>query len=193
MIKSKSLKQIEEKLKLHHSLYRFPVKAELWEDIFDQSINGMCSNWNVGGHDVGTDVICESVGTKYQNKSGDINLKKGTIVWSGHRTTSHKTIEDKIKFISKQHCDEYVMLGRNKKEWNTGNKSYYFIHFDASKIDYSKLKWSETYSKTGKLTGWVGVNDKLPYSAKISLSMSAQLWTECSIDYLENIKKITIL
>jgi len=78
MIKSKSLKQIEEKLKLHHSLYRFPVKAELWEDIFDQSINGMYSNWNVGGHDVGTDVICESVGTKYENKSGDINIKKGT-------------------------------------------------------------------------------------------------------------------
>ena len=193
MIKPKILKKIEEKIKLHHTLYRFPVKAELWEDIFDQSINGNISNWNVGGHDVGTDVICESIGTRYQNKSGDINLNKGTITWSGHRTTSHKTIKEKVKFISQNHCDEYVMLGRNKKEWNGGIKSYYLINFDSSLIDYSKLKWSETYSKKGKLTGWVGLNDELPYSAKISLSMSAQLWTECDIKYLGNMKKITIL
>lgn len=193
MLNNKILKKIEEKLKLHHSLYRFPVKAELWEDIFDQCINGNDSNWNAGGHDIGTDVICESAGTKYQNKSGNINQKKGTIIWSGHRTTSHKTIKEKINFISKKHCDEYIMLGRNKKEWDNGNKSYYVINFDSSLIDYSKLNWSETYSKKGKLTGWVGRNDKLPYSAKISLSMSDQLWTECSIEYLENIKKISIL
>jgi hypothetical protein len=193
MINSKTLKQVKEKLKIHHTLYRFPVKAELWEDIFDQCINGDCSDWIPGGHDVGTDVLCETTGTRYQNKGGEVNLKKGTITWSGHRTTSHRTINDKIKFISQKHCDEYVMLARNKKEWVNGNKIYYLISFNSSKIDYSKLKWSETYSKTGKLTGWVGVNDKLPYSAKISLSMSAQLWTECSIDYLENIKKITIL
>lgn len=193
MIKPKILKQIEEKLKLHHTLYRFPVKAELWEDIFDQCINGSDSNWNIGGHDVGMDVICEKIGTKYQNKSGDINLKKGKIVWNGHRTTTYKTIKEKIKFISQKHCNQYVMLGRNKKEWNSGNKSYYFMNFDSSLIDYSKLNWSETYSKKGKLTGWVGVNESLPYSAKILLSMSAQLWTECDIQYLGNMKKITIL
>jgi hypothetical protein len=193
MINSKTLKQVKEKLKIHHTLYRFPVKAELWEDIFDQCINGDCSDWIPGGHDVGTDVLCETTGTRYQNKGGEVNLKKGTITWSGHRTTSHRTINDKIKFISQKHCDEYVMLARNKKEWVNGNKIYYLINFNSSLIDYSKLNWSETYSKKGKLSGWVGKNDKLPYSAKISLSMSAQLWTECSIDYLENIKKITIL
>lgn len=193
MINSKILKQIEEKIKLHHQLYRFPVKAELWEDIFDQCINGIDSNWNVGGHDVGTDVVSEKDGTGYQNKGGEINHKKRTITWSGHRTTSHETLQDKIDFISKKHCDEYVMLARDKKDWKKGNKIYYLINFKSSLIDYSKLKWSETFSKNGKLTGWVGTSDKLPYSAKISLSMSAQLWTTCDIDYLENMEKISIL
>ena len=184
MIKKDIVKKIEEKINLHHQLYRFPVKAELWEDIFDQCINGMDSNWNVGGHDVGTDVVSEADGTNYQNKSGDINHKKGSITWSGHRTTSHETIKDKINFISKKHCDTYIMLGRNKGEWKKGIRKYYLIQFDSSLIDYSKLNWIETFSKKGKLTGWVGKNNNLPYSAKISISMSEQLWTECDIDYL---------
>ena len=100
MLGKKILNQIEQKLKQHHELYRFPVKAELWEDIFDQVINGKNSNWNGGGHSSGADVISEnSDGTLYQNKSGDINFNKGTIKWNGHRTTSKKTIDEKIKFI----------------------------------------------------------------------------------------------
>ena len=94
-------------LNQHHKLYRFPVKAELWEDIFDQSINGWDSKWEGGGHSVGADVISEDVDrTRYQNKSGSININKNIIKWNGHRTTTHKTIEDKINFISKPHYDK---------------------------------------------------------------------------------------
>jgi hypothetical protein len=192
MINPSILKKIEEKLKLHHKLYRFPVKAELWEDIFDQSINGLDSNWSIGGHSVGADVICEKTGTNYQNKSGDVNHKKSTITWNGHRTTSHATIKDKVDFISKKHYDKYVMLGRNKNEWKNGIKKYYLITFDSSLIEYSKLEWNETFSKKGKLSGWVGKNKNLPYSAKISISMSEQLWTECDINYLGTPIEITI-
>ena len=111
------VKIIKDKISQHHELYRFPVKAELWEDIFDQAINGKDSNWNGGGHSVGADVVSEGKDkTRYQNKSGDINLNKNTIKWNGHRTTSHKTIDEKIDFISKSHYDKYVMLGRNKKD-----------------------------------------------------------------------------
>mgnify|MGYP006130224747 FL=1 len=40
MISKKLVSEITNKIEQHHKLYRFPVKAELWEDIFDQSING---------------------------------------------------------------------------------------------------------------------------------------------------------
>jgi len=186
------VKNIKNKITQHHKLYRFPVKAELWEDIFDQVINGKDSNWSGGGHSVGADVISEGDDkTRYQNKSGVINLNKNIIKWNGHRTTSHKTIDEKIDFISKSHYDKYVMLGRNKKDWDKGIKRYWYIEFDSKKIDYTKLNWIEKYSKNGNLTGWVGTNVKLPYSAVINKSQSDQLWTECDLDYLG--KKIEIV
>jgi len=190
---NKIIKSIEHMLNQHHKLYRFPVKAELWEDIFDQSINGWDSKWEGGGHSVGADVISEDVDrTRYQNKSGSININKNIIKWNGHRTTTHKTIEDKINFISKPHYDKYIMLGRNDKDWKNGIKRYWYIEFDSDKIDYTKLKWTEKYSKNGNLTGWVGTNDELPYSAVINKSQSDQLWTECDLNYLGKKTEIII-
>ena len=176
------VKEIKEKLIHHHDLYRFPVKAELWEDIFDQVINPNSDKWEGGGHSVGADVIAENdlrygifpKNSRIQNKSGSINLKNQTIKWNGHRTTSHKTIEEKVDFISQNHYDFYVMLGRVKKEWEQGKRVYHLIIFDSNKIDYSKLKWEEKMSKdNSKVTGWKGTGE-LPYSADITKSTSHQ-------------------
>ena len=92
-------KQLEEKLKKHHELYRLPCRAEQWEDIFDQCINPKYSSWVGSGHDVGADVISENgilfeQNMRIQNKSGQIDFKKGTLKWNGHRTTKHKTLDD---------------------------------------------------------------------------------------------------
>ena len=185
MISKKLVSDITNKIEQHHKLYRFPVKAELWEDIFDQSINGWDSNWDGGGHSTGADVVSEGKDkTRYQNKSGDVNLNKGTIKWNGHRTTSKKTIQEKIDWISEPHYDKYVMLGRDKKDWKQGIKRYYLMVFDASLVEYDKLDWVESFGKDGKVNGWKGNKDGLPYKASISKSMSDQLWTECDIDYL---------
>lgn len=179
------IEEIKEKLKKHHQLYRFPVKAELWEDIYDQVINSGSLGWNMGGHDVGTDVISKAEGIRYQNKAGDIDLKNRTITWSGHRTTKHKTINDKVKFISEKHCDKYVMLARNKDEWYRGIKKYYLLIFNSNLIDYSKLNWKEYTSKdTDNIAGWKGESDEMPFSAKIIKTMSHQLWTKANLDYL---------
>ena len=50
--------------------------SELWEDIFDQTINGWDSNWDGGGHS--TDVVSEGKVRQYQNKSGE----GGILEWS---------------------------------------------------------------------------------------------------------------
>lgn len=178
------IEEIKQKLIQHHQLYRFPVKAELWEDIYDQVINGNDSGWNMGGHDVGTDVLNRFEGTRSQNKSGFINSKNRTITWNGHRTTKYKTIDEKVNFISENHCDEYVMLARNKDEWKRGIKKYYLLIFDSSLIDYSKLNWNEYLSKNGNVAGWKGASKKQQFSAKIVKTMSDQLWTEAKLDYL---------
>ena len=41
----KLLPELIEKINKHHELYRFPVKAELWEDIFDQVIKRILQQW----------------------------------------------------------------------------------------------------------------------------------------------------
>lgn len=191
------LQQLEHKITQHHNLYRFPLKAELWEDIFDQTINSFNSEWEGGGHSVGADVVSEnnslfSKGSRLQLKSGDYNPKNNTVKWNGHRTTKHKTIEDKIDFISQNHYDYYVMLMRNKKDWKQGNKIYYLLMFESSKIDYSSLTWTEKYSKQNNITGWKGVGINQPYSGEINISMSHQLWTTCDVNYLGTPYKIEV-
>lgn len=180
------IQQITDKIVKHHELYRFPVKAELWEDIFDSVINGGGKRWNMGSHKVGPDVTSPE-GIRYQLKSGMVDIEKDIIQWSGHRTTKHKTIQEKVEFISKKHCDKYAMLARDKTDWERHEQKYYLLIFDAKFIDYSKLPWSEFVDiKDGKVAGWEGKDDTLQYSAKISRSMSDQLWTTAKLSYLGN-------
>tara|TARA_B110000285_G_scaffold177660_1_gene199612 strand:+ start:221 stop:811 length:591 start_codon:yes stop_codon:yes gene_type:complete len=188
--------KIKQKLEKHHELYRFPCKAEQWEDIFDQIINSVSSNWIGGGHSVGADVISENnklfpKNTRIQNKSGELNFEKGIIKWNGHRTTKHKTLDDKLNFISSNHYDYYAMLARDKKDWKLGNKIYYLIIFKSNKIDYLSLEWGEKYGKLGNLTGWNGIGNT-KFSAEINKSMSDQLWTTSKLDYLGETYKIHI-
>jgi hypothetical protein len=181
------LSNIKEKIRTHHQLYRFPVKAELWEDIFDQCINPN-SDWEGGGHSVGADIIaCTdelfNKGARLQLKSGELNSKNGTLKWNGHRTTQYNTIEEKIDFISNNHYDYYVMLSRDKSVWKLGKKVYHLFIFRSDMIDYSSLNWSEKINKWGKLSGWRGINT-VPYKAEINRSMSDQLWTTCNTSYI---------
>jgi hypothetical protein len=196
LIKTSLIPKLQEKIKLHHQLYRFPVKAELWEDIFDQCINTETSDWTGGGHGVGADIVVESNhifsnGSRLQLKSGELNTKNGTLKWNGHRTTKHKSISEKVEFISFNHYDYYVMLSRDKSVWEMGEKIYNLFIFKSDIIDYKSLNWSEKFNKQGKNSGWVGVGDG-SFKAEINKSMSDQLWTTCNISLIGNSYEIKI-
>ena len=91
-------KQLEEKLKKNTTNYiDFLVETrKQWEDIFDQCINPKYSSWvGSGPRCWAADVISENgilfeQNMRIQNKSGQIDFKKGTLKWNGHRTTKHK-------------------------------------------------------------------------------------------------------
>jgi len=179
-------KKMEEKIKLYHQLFRFPLKGELWEDLFDQTINPKKSQWEGGSHTQGGDVIGPD-GVTYQNKSGQI--KKNSMEWSGNRLTKYNGLDDKINFISSHLYDKYAFLARNSNDWNNNKKLYHFIILDASIIDYSHdaLKWTETYAlkgaMKGKCNGWKGQCSN--YQAKIQKQMSDQLWTTVDLSFLK--------
>ena len=192
---SELINKIKDKLVKHHELYRHPCKAEYWEDIWDQCINAN-SDWVGGGHQPGADTKCNKTGIRYQNKAGIINFKNNTVKISSHRTAKYVTIDEKLEFISRKHCDKYVLLSRN--DWDSNNKSYYLIIFDSSLLNFYSLKWSNYIITRGKSKGkhnggYIGEGISSKFSANIDgTGTSYQLWITINIDYIGGYKKIII-
>ncbi len=187
---------LKTKLIKHHELYRFPVKAELWEDIWDQCINPSGSNWVGGGHQSGADTLDETSKVSYQNKSGQI--ENGIVKITSHRTKKYPSFEEKLNFISQNHCDKYVLLSRDESEWKNGIKSYYLMIFDSSQLDFRSLEWSKHILKTGKKKGehnggYIGKGDAGKFSARIDgPGSSNQLHISIDIDYIGGYTKVII-
>lgn len=183
------MKKIYEKLQWHHSGYRYPLKAEYWEDIWDQCINPDGSDWVGGGHQSGADTEHNITKIRYQNKSGTIN--DDIVSFTSHRLKSRgETLEEKIEFISKDHCDKYVLLSRDKNKWKKDIKSYTLMIFDSKLIDFSSLKWHSDIPKIGKnkdthIGKYKGVDENNNYSARIDgPGTSHQLHIDIKLDYI---------
>ena len=187
-------------LKRHHELYRTPIKDVYWEDGWDQSINPNGSTWKPCGHQSGADTKLENQenSESYQNKSGQLLKNKTQVKISSHRTSKYKTLEDKVNFISEKHCDKYVLLSRDEKEWEKGNRIYYLMIFDSSLFDFKSLTWTAKTITRGEKKGqengsFVGTKENGRFSAEIqSASTSNQLWVTADIDYLGGYVTINI-
>ncbi len=189
---------LKSKLIKHHELYRWPVKAELWEDLWDQCINPRGSKWVGGGHQAGADTLDDINNISYQNKSGQI--KKNSVEITSHRLAKQAgpTFEDKLNFISKKHCDKYVLLSRDENDWKNNIKSYYLMIFDTKLLDFRSLEWSEHIPSRGANAGkhnggYIGKGDPLKFSARIDgPGTSNQLHISINIDYVGGYTKIII-
>jgi len=185
---------IKERLYKHHELYSGQCKAEYWEENLCYALNraGFGSDWTADfNHKVGVDQITDN-GVRISNKGG--NVDKDLLTISGSRLTKHKTIGDKLDFLSEKKEDYVFCLATEKKDWDKGNKTYYFIVVDSNVLDYHKQEWSEMIGQRGasanKLTGWQCFSEG--YHAKIMKSMSDQLWTTIKLDFCNEIHDIII-
>jgi hypothetical protein len=185
---------IQERLEKHHELYTGQCKAEYWEENLCYALKkaGFGSDWAPDfNHGVGVDQSTDN-GTKISNKGG--NIENGVIEISGSRLTKHKTLQDKLEFLSVKKEDYIFCLATDKDEWKLGKKVYYFIVIDSDKLNYHDQQWNETFGQKGnnkdKVNGWSCISEN--YSAKIVKSMSDQLWTRIKLDYCEEIHEIVI-
>ena len=181
--------KIYENLQWHHSGYRYPVKAEYWEDIWDKCINPQGSDWVGGGHQSGADTKHNITGISYQNKSGTIN--DNIVSFTSHRLKSRgETLKQKIEFLSEDHCDKYVLLSRDKNEWENGIKAYKLMIFNSKLINFRELKWIRDIPKRGKNKGkhtgkYKGIEENNNYSARIDgPGTSHQLHIDIKLDYI---------
>lgn len=185
---------IKERLTKHHELYSGQCKAEYWEENLSYALKqaGFGSNWKPDfNHTSGVDQTTDD-GTRISNKGGKVSADVVEI--SGSRLTKHKTIEDKLSFLSVKKEDYIFCLGTEKEEWEAGKKIYYFIVIDSNKLNYHEQQWTELISQRGtykdKVSGWQCVTEY--YTAKIQKSMSDQLWTSIRLDMCEEIYDIII-
>jgi len=183
-------------LKKHHELYSCQCKAELWEEICSKSLieTGFGSDWRPDfNHKVGVDQITDT-GIKISNKGGKIADDNSSVIISGSRLTKHKSLEEKLKFLSVNHQDYIFCLATNNTEWVVGLPRYYFIVIDSLKLDYHNQEWVETYGKRGQHKGNKSgyICESEHFNARISNSMSDQLWTEVKSTLFEEIHEIII-
>ena len=185
---------IKDRLTKHHELYSGQCKAEYWEEILCWALKqaGFGSDWKPDyNHGIGVDQTTDS-GIRISNKGGSI--VKDYVEISGSRLTKHKTIDDKLEFLSQRKEDYIFCLAAKKLEWEQGIRKYYFIVIDSSKLNYHEQLWEEVYGKResnkGQLNGW-SCNSEV-FSAKIQKSMSDQLWTAVKLDHCQEIYEITI-
>ena len=178
----------------HHSLYSGQCKAEYWEELCSKALirAGFGSDWKPDFNHVTGEDQRTSTGVRISNKGGKISKHKLTI--SGSRLTKHKTLEDKIAFISEQH-DDYVFCLATDSDWDSSHPVYYFIVIDSRSLAYSNGEWVKSYAKQGsgkgKHNGWKTTAD-IGFSSKIVMSMSHQLWTEIDNKLFKEVYKIEL-
>lgn len=186
---------IRESLITHHGLYTSRCRAEHWEEISSSALKkvGLGSDWKADyNHKVEVDHVTDC-GLRISNKSGALNKKNKTLKFSGSRLTSHKTLEEKIAFISRRKTDFIFCLASDNRDDKYHNRpnAYYFCVIDTTAIDYANARWSTKMSeKTGKVSSYKCFGKE--FTATISRSMSDQIWTTVDFSLISEIHEISL-
>jgi hypothetical protein len=181
LLLEKLIPVLTKRVKAYHELFSLPLIAEQWEETLHRSLQdiGYNTTWKPDrSHAVGEDMrIIDIPNTRISCKSGQfINSRElGTacVKFNGSRSTSHETLEEKIKHFSDSHDDYYFMLSKNKDFDNT----YKLLVFESTICKVDQLLWTE--SKSGK--AWNGTGK---FVATIGKAMSSQLWTTLPLNMI---------
>lgn len=153
----------------YHSLLTVPINGTVWENLLFNSLSKQSDDviWNNGSHEIGTDIKFNNI--RISCKGGRIKgTRKDRLKISSYRTTTYKTLEEKLDFFEDKHEDVYFCL--TYKE--TDRHEYKLFTFDANILDYRSLKWKETKKE------WKGIGT---FTANIKKAMSDQLWLSLPI------------
>jgi hypothetical protein len=184
MLCKELIKQIRQRVKKHHKLYDLSIKGDYWEEILAKSIIaiGGDTDWKAERtHCVGKDQTCSwgiYKDKRISNKSGVYTISTNTLKISGSRSTTYKTLEEKINYFSDKQEDLYFCLSTSsiKKDLN-----YYLFYFESSILDYQNANWENLYSTVNnEQIGWRCETET--YKAWIKNDMSSQLWTHIKTD-----------
>lgn len=184
--------------------------SDLIEEIifFQQTQTSILRNDNYLIKDKDTQAIFESILCNYQQKihpnnhmkgydlkhlGNKISIKSGTVTnglltFSYSRTTEHKTLDDKIEYLS---SFDNLIVGLASEKLKSDNPNiitkvrYHLYYFQANKIDLTNMKWEETDNY------YFGSNEETKTVVDIKKKMSDQPWITLPIDNIPHHSTIT--
>jgi hypothetical protein len=177
---------IEKNIKSFHNLLCQPITGTIWEELLSRSFSeiGYETTWKPNNsHKVGEDMKIISLDdSRISCKSGVIinnrTHKLGECVhFSSSRTSSFKTLDEKLKHLSKSHCDYHFMLSKK-------DKMYKLLIIKADVCNVMNLDWES--NKNGNPDDYVSKVGG-PFKATITGSMSGQLWVTLPLTLVEYI------
>lgn len=173
-------KSIAAKISQHHSIYpKIPIKDIYWESILSDALheNNHPNDWICGSHSVEADIFSEEFGN-ISCKSGKLNSHRTRLTVSGSRTTKHKSLKEKIAYLSQKKSDYMYCLVHTDNHYN-------MILFNSDIFRYDR-QWEELPS------GWKTTDDIEP-KIKIVKSMSDQVWYDIDLNLAEKIYGLPII
>jgi hypothetical protein len=163
-------------------LNKIPITSFAWEErvynaLVFSGIDDKSIIWTPGSHKSGADI---NIGDKYSFSCKSMITKRNIVRISSFRTTSFKTLEDKIHFIDNKgkNFTHYLVITRT---YFKHRLRYAVYMIDANYIQASMYDWKETFGKDSKFTGWKTkfVNGIM---LKIKRGLSDQLWISININ-----------
>jgi hypothetical protein len=157
---------------------RQPITGTIWEEILANSFSdiGYATTWKPdNSHKIGEDmrivnfthsrISCKS-GVRKNNRSHNLGQ---CVEYSGSRTTSCKTLEEKLEHLSKSHYDYQFMLSKS----DSFDGKYKLIIIRPDMCNVRDLEWEP--NKNGNPNDYVSKVGG-PFKGVITGSMSGQLW-----------------
>lgn len=195
-LKEKLGKALSGNLHQHHLIYRLPSYGEYLEEMISKSFTdiGEKHKWEPDrSHKVSTDITLQS-GQTVSVKSGQYNLQKNHLTFSGSRLGQYSSLEEKLNAVISQSADFYICVAKIDSDWKpvpkrNEQKKYYLFMFDSDVLDYDKHIWTSKKTKSGSENYEMEVQG---FAASIRASMSHQLWTTLGTEKIGNPVLITV-
>lgn len=160
------------------------IKDKETQAVFESLLCNYQQKIHPNNHMKGYDI--KHLGNKISIKSGTVN--NGLLTFSYSRTTEHKTLEDKINYLS---SFDNLIVGLASEKIKTDNPNviakvkYHLYHFPANQIDLKKMKWEEHENC------YFGEDEETKTVVDIKKKMSDQPWITLPLANVTHHKTIT--
>ena len=160
------------------------IKDKDTQAVFESLLCSYQQRIHPNNHIKGYDI--KHLGNKISIKSGTVN--NGLLTFSYSRTTEHKTLEDKINYLS---SFENLILGLASEKLKTDNPNviakvrYHLYYFPANFINLKEMQWEEHENC------YFGMNPDNKTVVDIKKKMSDQPWITMPIENVKNHLAVT--